>query len=77
MPIVKDGLVEYTSLEKFLMRDKGLCVTCDFGKTCSIYLDNLRVMGAIKEIGDSIEIIVKSCSAHTVQGVETYGVRGK
>lgn len=72
--IEHDQFVKYSDDELYLMRDNGVCVTCDFWNTCRNpkELSNLKDRSAIKHI----KFVVKYCSAHTVQGHRDFGIRG-
>jgi hypothetical protein len=76
MPKVENGFVEYSDEELYLMREKGLCITCDLDKTCQIRYNNLQVQNSWSNHRKTINIIVSICSEHEVQGIKDFGVRG-
>lgn len=74
-PKLDYGFVSFSDEDKEIIKEHGLCVFCDFQKTCQINTHKLSVMSAWKEHGDHIEIVVKTCSKHQFKNVKTFGVR--
>ena len=77
-PTISEGFVDFSDFDRELMKEHGLCVSCDLQDTCQIRQGHLTVMRSWNGSGEHLKILVNVCSKHQVQGCKTYGgVRGK
>lgn len=77
MPELDHGFVSFSDEEIALIKEHGLCIFCDFQKTCQIFNHNISITSSWKAHGDHIKIVVRECSAHEWKQTKTFGVRGQ
>ena len=75
--VSEEGLIDYTDLERLNMHTNGVCVTCDDRHICVMQRDIHRFTDGWGEKGETIKVKVEHCSLHKVQGIKTFGIRGK
>jgi len=75
--VIEGTLIEYSDMERLNMSENGVCVTCDFKETCGIIRGTKSSIASWTEKGEHIKMKIEYCSLHEVQGIKTFGWRGK